>query len=180
MTDLSKDHEIWSVINEITSTIAWWYKQKDEWVILILDQKGELEETIEGNRKIIPLKSEQELLMKFLETIRTINPDILVGYNSDYFDIPYLYYRMCNIFDQEIASMLSPIGWVRDESQWNDNSANALTKSIIAFLQFSGCQAERINTMGVYRKKYRTDGVAIGGQWTKGTGTPGSADISAT
>jgi hypothetical protein len=34
--------------------------------------------------------------------------------------------------------------------------------------------------MGVYRKKYRTDGVAIGGQWTKGTGTPGSADISAT
>jgi hypothetical protein len=64
--------------------------------------------------------------------------------------------------------------------QWNDNGANALTKSIIAFLQFSGCQAERINTMGVYRKKYRTDGVAIGGQWTKGTGTPGSADISAT
>ena len=63
---------------------------------------------------------------------------------------------------------------------WNDNWGNALTKSIIAFLQFSGCQAERINTMGVYRKKYRTDGVAIGGQWTKGTGTPGSADISAT
>ena len=58
--------------------------------------------------------------------------------------------------------------------QWNDNSANALTKSIIAFLQFNGCQAERINTMGVYRKKYRTDGVAIGGQWTKGTGTPGT------
>jgi len=65
-------------------------------------------------------------------------------------------------------------------NHWNDNSANELTKSVIAFLQFNGCQAERINTMGVYRKKYRTDGVAIGGQWTKGTGTPGSADISAT
>ena len=65
-------------------------------------------------------------------------------------------------------------------THWNDNGANALTKSVIAFLQFNGCQAERINTMGVYRKKYRTDGVAIGGQWTKGTGTPGSADISAT
>lgn len=65
-------------------------------------------------------------------------------------------------------------------THWNDNSANELTKSVIAFLQFNGCQAERINTMGVYRKKYRTDGVAIGGQWTKGTGTPGSADISAT
>lgn len=65
-------------------------------------------------------------------------------------------------------------------NHWNDNSANELTKSVIAFLQFNGCQAERINTMGVYRKKYCTDGVAIGGQWTKGTGTPGSADISAT
>jgi DNA polymerase elongation subunit (family B) len=59
--------------------------------------------------------------MKFLEAIRTINPDILVGYNSDYFDIPYLYYRMCNIFDSEVAGMLSPIGWVRDESQWSDH-----------------------------------------------------------
>jgi len=116
---LTEDY-IRSAPKPVTS-IAWWYKQKDEWVILILDQKGELEETIEGNRKIIPLKSEQELLMKFLETIRTINPDILVGYNSDYFDIPYLYYRMCNIFDQEVASMLSPIGWIRDESQWNDH-----------------------------------------------------------
>jgi hypothetical protein len=65
-------------------------------------------------------------------------------------------------------------------TNWQDNSANALTKSICGFLQMSGCQAERINTMGVYRKKYRTDGVAMGGQWTKGTGTPGSADISAT
>jgi DNA polymerase elongation subunit (family B) len=116
---LTEDY-IRSAPKPVTS-IAWWYKQKDEWVILILDQKGELEETIEGNRKIIPLKSEQELLMKFLEMLRTINPDILVGYNSDYFDIPYLYYRMCNIFDQEVASMLSPIGWVRDESQWNDH-----------------------------------------------------------
>jgi DNA polymerase elongation subunit (family B) len=116
---LTEDY-IRSAPKPVTS-IAWWYKQKDEWVILILDQKGELEETIEGNRKIIPLKSEQELLMKFLEAIRTINPDILVGYNSDYFDIPYLYYRMCNIFDSEVAGMLSPIGWVRDESQWSDH-----------------------------------------------------------
>ena len=116
---LTEDY-IRSAPKPVTS-IAWWYKQKDEWVILILDQKGELEETIEGNRKIIPLKSEQELLMKFLEAIRTINPDILVGYNSDYFDIPYLYYRMCNILDSEVAGMLSPIGWVRDESQWSDH-----------------------------------------------------------
>ena len=116
---LTEDY-IRSAPKPVTS-IAWWYKQKDEWVILILDKKDEIQLTQEENRKIVPVKTEQELLMKFLEMLRTINPDILVGYNSDYFDIPYLYYRMCNVFDKETAGMLSPIGWVRDESQWSDH-----------------------------------------------------------
>ena len=55
---------------------------------------------------------------------------------------------------------------------YSDKTANGLTKCIIDFLTHSGWQAERINTMGkydAYRKK-----------WIKGTGTRGSADISAT
>ena len=42
-------------------------------------------------------------------------------------------------------------------SNWKDDSANALTQCITAFINFSGYQAERINTMGVYRegKRYR-------------------------
>ena len=63
---------------------------------------------------------------------------------------------------------------------FSDKTANGLTKAICSFLNYSGCQAERINTMGVYREKRNTIGKVIGGQWTKGTGTPGSADISAT
>ena len=65
-------------------------------------------------------------------------------------------------------------------SNWKDDSANGITQCITAFLNFSGWQAERINTMGVFRQSYRTDGTKTAGQWTKGTGTPGSADISAT
>ena len=56
--------------------------------------------------------------------------------------------------------------------EYSDKTANGLTKCIIDFLTFSGWQAERINTMGkydVHRKR-----------WIKGTGTKGSADISAT
>lgn len=63
---------------------------------------------------------------------------------------------------------------------WSDKTANGLTKAIMSFIQFSGYQAERINTMGVYREKKTTDGKLIGGSWTKGTSTKGSADISAT
>ena len=69
-------------------------------------------------------------------------------------------------------------------SNWNDNSANALTKCIIHFLTYSGFQAERINTMGVYREGKK---IQVGentrqlkGTWTPSTGTKGSADISAT
>jgi DNA polymerase elongation subunit (family B) len=35
-----------------------------------------------------------------------------VGYNSDYFDIPYLYFRICNVLGKEFADTLSPIGKV--------------------------------------------------------------------
>jgi len=63
---------------------------------------------------------------------------------------------------------------------YSDKTANGLTKCICDFLNFSDYQAERINTMGVFRRSRRTDGTMTEGQWTKGTGTPGSADISAT
>ncbi len=70
--------------------------------------------------------------------------------------------------------------------KYSDNSANALTKSIIDFLTFSGFQAERINTMGKRIDQTKTVETVLGKReigsvkWIKGTGTKGSADISAT
>ena len=69
-------------------------------------------------------------------------------------------------------------------SDWKDDSANALTQCITAFINFSGYQAERINTMGVYRegKKIQVgeNSRQLKGTWTPSTSTKGSADISAT
>ena len=71
--------------------------------------------------------------------------------------------------------------------EYNEKSANGLTKCICDFLNLSGHQAERINTMGrmVDNRKTYTD--VIGRTKTIGsakyiptTGTKGSADISAT
>ena len=94
------------------TSIAWWDKQEDWWAILILDKKGELNHTKAKNKEIIPCKTESELLGKFLEKFREIDPDILIGYNSDFFDIPYLYYRMCNVLGKDWADHLSPINKV--------------------------------------------------------------------
>ena len=94
------------------TTIAYWDKTPDKWVILVRDSKSDLKHTKAKNKEIIPCKTEQELLAKFLERFREIDPDILIGYNSDFFDIPYLYYRMCNVLGKNWADMLSPIGKV--------------------------------------------------------------------
>ncbi len=102
------------------TSIAWWDKQEDWWAILILDKKGELNHTKAKNKEIIPCKTEKELLGKFLEKFREIDPDIILGYNSDFFDIPYLYYRMCNVLGQDWANHLSPINKVnaKKNNQW--------------------------------------------------------------
>ena len=74
------------------TTIAWWDKQADQWAIIILDKTGEIKAGMQDVREIIPVRKETDLLDIFLARMEAIQPDILVGYNSDYFDIPYLYY----------------------------------------------------------------------------------------
>ena len=103
------------------TSIAWWDKTPDTWHILILDRKNQLKHTKAKNKEIIPCRTENELLGLFIEKVRDMDPDILIGYNSDYFDIPYLYYRMCNTIGKEFADHLSPIGVVnckKGNSYW--------------------------------------------------------------
>lgn len=71
--------------------------------------------------------------------------------------------------------------------KYTDATANGLTRCITDFLQLSGHQAERINTMGrpIDNRKQVTDVIGrtktIGSMtWGKSTATKGSADISAT
>lgn len=68
-----------------------------------------------------------------------------------------------------------------------DDTANGLTRCIIAYIKYKGGQAERINTTGVPidRRRQVTDVLGrsrtIGSvEWRRGGGTVGSADISAT
>ena len=117
--DALTEEYIKSAPKKVTS-IAWYDKQVDEWGILILDKKSQLNRTKAKNKEIIPCATEDELLLKFLEKFREMDPDIIVGWNSDYFDIPYLYYRMCNVLGEDVARYLSPIGYVRETPWYKD------------------------------------------------------------
>jgi len=83
-------------------------KQK---ICLILDKTKELKEYNKDGKLIIPCGSEKELIKRFLDKFEELDPTILVGYNSEYFDIPYLYFRLKQVVGDEV-SRLSPIGKV--------------------------------------------------------------------
>ena len=107
---------------KMVTSIAWYDKKVDQWGILILDTKNQLKHTKAKNKEIIPVQHEADLLYKWIEKLEEIQPDILIGYNSDYFDIPYLYYRTCNVLGKEFADKMSPIGKVTSSLTRHNNN----------------------------------------------------------
>lgn len=72
-------------------------------------------------------------------------------------------------------------------TKWSDKTANNLTQAVIAFLKFKGHQAERISNTGSRMDNTKVVTTVTGfrqlvgsAQWIPGTGTKGTADISAT
>lgn len=92
-------------------------KQK---ISFILDKKGNIESINSDNKVIISCKSEKVLLSKFLDKWEEIDPTIAVGFNSDFFDIPYLYYRIKKVLGDDVYR-LSPIGKI-DENPYQPES----------------------------------------------------------
>lgn len=55
-------------------------------------------------------KNERDLFIKFIEYIENDYPDVLSGWNSEFFDIPYIINRCERILGQEYVNRLSPTG----------------------------------------------------------------------
>jgi DNA polymerase elongation subunit (family B) len=51
---------------------------------------------------------ERHLIRKFLDLWEDKSPDIVTGWNIQFFDIPYIYNRICRLFDEDVAKRLSP------------------------------------------------------------------------
>ncbi|NBW57025.1 hypothetical protein EBR43_04435 [bacterium] len=68
---------------------------------------------IRDNSTYIHCKSEKELFTKFLCFLEADYPDILSGWNSEFFDIPYIVNRIVKILGENEARRLSPINTIR-------------------------------------------------------------------
>jgi DNA polymerase elongation subunit (family B) len=84
-----------------------------EKICFILDKAGAIDEINSDGKVVVPCPDENTLLRKFLLKWEQMDPTIVVGYNSDFFDIPYLYYRIKKRLGDEV-NRLSPIGKIEE------------------------------------------------------------------
>lgn len=94
--------------NPITS-IALYDQVTNEYYVLVLDKKSSKQNYTKDNTSVKFYVDEFDLLFDFLNIWEGINPTIVTGWNSDGFDIPYLYHRLQQVVGQNQAVRLSPI-----------------------------------------------------------------------
>ena len=97
--------------NKITS-IALYDEIMDKYYCYVLDESLSLDVDFGENITVEAFSSEPELLNRFFVKYREIQPTILSGWNSNNFDIPYLYNRASQILGQDVANCLSHIDQV--------------------------------------------------------------------
>ena len=114
---------------KITS-VALYDVNTKKYYCLILDEKNQLERVNEPDREVIPYSNEKILLGKFLELYEELDPTIISGWNSEFFDIPYLYHRINKVMGDKYSKKLSPLGRTRvvdffnKKTQQNESTIN--------------------------------------------------------
>tara|TARA_R110002020_G_scaffold172623_4_gene362950 strand:+ start:533 stop:3007 length:2475 start_codon:yes stop_codon:yes gene_type:complete len=93
----------------------------DEYFCYVLDTKNKLKLddtkiSTNGNEITKSFTDEYDLLNAFFMKYMKIKPTILTGWNVEFFDVPYLYNRACNVVGKNVANLLSPVMSV----QWSD------------------------------------------------------------
>lgn len=91
------------------TAVALYDNNSKKYYCLVLDEASKMTKAESEGKEVIPYKSEKELLSGFLDLWIKLDPTIVSGWNSEFFDIPYLYYRISKVMSEELANYLSPI-----------------------------------------------------------------------
>jgi len=97
--------------NPITS-IALYDCITEKYFTYCFDPHKRIEDYTKGDEVVEFYETEYEMLNQFFQKYLEIRPTILSGWNSEFFDIPYLYNRAVRVLGPEIANLLSPISQV--------------------------------------------------------------------
>ena len=83
------------------------------------------------NIKWVQATSEKDLLAKFLNEWKKMDPDIVTGWNIEAFDIPYLVNRIARVLGEDYAKEMSPWKRLRAQSQVNSMGQKYETYDIV-------------------------------------------------
>ena len=95
--------------NKVTS-VAMYTKHDGNYRVYVL---GEGEDNVKDKVDIRFYSTESELLKEFLRYWIKVQPTMVTGWNTNGFDIPYLYNRLTKVLGEEFANALSPIQIVK-------------------------------------------------------------------
>ena len=95
--------------NKITS-VAFYTKHDEKYVVYVW---GDGKDNVKNDIDIKFFNSESELLKSILRYWIKVKPTIITGWNTNNFDIPYLYNRISKVLGEELANALSPIQIVK-------------------------------------------------------------------
>jgi DNA polymerase elongation subunit (family B) len=156
--DVSKAH------NKITA-ITMWDKISDTYYTYVTDPKKQIKNYTKDNIIVELFSTEYEMLNKFYQKYMEIKPTIISGWNTDYFDIPYLYNRAVRVLGESVAGLLSPISHVR----WSDYKSRYVVAGVncldylalyknFSFIQQSSYRLDYIGEVEVGMKKIEYQG----------------------
>ena len=102
---------------EITA-IAIYDSTTSKYTAFILDRNGLMDDIDTPEKEIKSFRDEDSMLMHFLSKWEEIQPTIVTGWNSNQFDMPYIYRRLKFVVGYDNAKRLSPIG-IAYINDWN-------------------------------------------------------------
>ena len=108
---------------EITAVALYDHNSK-KYYCLVLDKAKKMSKAESEDKIIMPYSSEKELLSGFLDKWYELDPTIITGWNSGFFDIPYLYYRIKKVLGESLANTLSPIGKIKFTPHFPEQPVN--------------------------------------------------------
>lgn len=93
---------------------------------------------------------EIKLLRSFIRWFSSNYPDVITGWNTYYFDIPYVFRRIENVLGQEYAERLSPMGYYRISEANTKNKRGPKSDQI--FIRIAGIS--QLDLLLLYRDKF--------------------------
>lgn len=134
-------------------SIALYDTKRDEYFVMGLKDYTYDPTRLPLNTKKVTYKkceSERELMLKFIELVKALNPDLIIAHNGEGFDFPYIVNRIDNIGLK--STELSPYG--KAKSTYKEVEDNFMSKKAEYFTSIDGVSL--LDNMALYRKYIQT------------------------